>query len=358
MGMFNAIFKRHMTHEQKVELIYKRKTYNPELYFPHGVKEISDIMLSLAQILEIDLGSYDYQQYEYILFEYVSVIMRKYVMGESDDDIIISLYTSHNELIKNRKMAMNVFLFSLMHRANNNFSLTNMEDEENFIFCTSVANDEIPLNPDLGMANRHINTQTISDNKFLHQSLYQQGETGYCFEYEEEMVAFNEYHGYSENVGWSSGTAYMDYFQKGYQAFENGDFRRAIDLYSQGTKFNPVAMAAKLEIVSAYQRLQLFKNAIHELNSVYKYLIRNRDIASYYRRYGYIAVDLHQLTLAVACLRYSLNFDEQKRAFDELEYIRKLSHKQEIPEVDIEKELTKHNIPIVTKDDTEERCSG
>ena len=188
---------------------------------------------------------------------------------------------------------MDIFLFSLMNRKYNKFSLTNTEDNENFVFCSKIANGELPLNPNADLLNRHINIQIISENKIAHQYLYKQGTTGYCFDYEEEAMAFYEYTAYTESINWSNGTEYMECCQKGYLAFENGYYKRAIDLYRQDIKYNPVAITAKIKIVSAYIRLQLFKNAIYELNSIYKYLLRNKDIASYYRIYGYIAIDLH-----------------------------------------------------------------
>ena len=70
-----------------------------------------------------------------------------------------------------------------------------------------------------------------------------------------------------------------------------------------------------------YLCLHQYENAEKELRLLMKWLMYPKDIAQFYRRMGYLYTEIKQYTMASICFLWSLQFEKNKKAMDELLYI-------------------------------------
>ena len=178
------------------------------------------------------------------------------------------------------------------------------------------------------------------------------GSEGFYFANIEEMAAYGKTHGTGKNVLWLTGSDYSDAYRIGFQLFEKGQYRQAIEAYQNCFKLNPVALSARFEICEAYLKLRDLANAKNTLNELKKYLIRKEDIARFYRRIGFIETEQRNYRVAEACLLYSIKYEDIKSAQSELLYIRAQNHKPVKPN-EIERVLSEANIPLLEPETVE-----
>lgn len=126
MGLFK---KKSPTHNEKVDIAYQ--CFKPEIIdtlFPSGKKQAENIIISLALILELDLNKCDAKKYFSILSVYSDVFIRKVISQSTEDAIIISLQTRHEDLINNKYSALRTLIYTEICMKNNSFVLHNNQD--------------------------------------------------------------------------------------------------------------------------------------------------------------------------------------------------------------------------------------
>ena len=146
----------------------------------------------------------------------------------------------------------------------------------------------------------------------------------YYFENQEEFFVYikeMKESGNERNIVWASGDKYLQLFKKGYQQFEMGQYVRAIAIYKEALDCNPVGLAARFELVSAYCKLKQYSNARNILESTVPYLYSNLLIAKYYRQLGYLLVEEKNYKIAAYCYQYSMYYENSPIAIAEMKYI-------------------------------------
>lgn len=127
--------------------------------------------------------------------------------------------------------------------------------------------------------------------------------------------------GKRNGVIWTNSKEYFDRFKRGLALFDEGRYERALDAYREAIEVNPVAIAAKFEISECCLHLGKLSEAEKTLLDMQEYLAKAKDIARFYRRISYIAVERENYRLAVACLLFSRGFERSDYVTNELMYI-------------------------------------
>lgn len=170
---------------------------------------------------------------------------------------------------------------------------------------------------------------------------------GFYFENEIELSLYAKYCTTGEEtVYWLSGNNYLDTYQEGYTLFDQGHYAQAIDTLRKCLELNPIGISARFEISEAYLRMRDFDAAKSELLQMKDYLIDKKNIARFYRRMGYIEIELGEYQLSEACYLYSLRFEKHPNVQKELDYIHSISGSR-IAENDAETLLLKAGLPIL-----------
>lgn len=147
---------------------------------------------------------------------------------------------------------------------------------------------------------------------------------GYSFfDLREFMFFLVKYHITEEHrvIAWSSRQEAPILMAKAYALFELNDYEKAIACLRLALEYNPVSVALRLEIVENYLCLHQYENAEKELRQLMKWMMYPKDIAQFYRRMGYLYTEIKQYTMASICFLWSLQFEKNKKAMDELLYI-------------------------------------
>ncbi len=128
MGLFGFGKKKALTHEDKVEIVYKSFSEDMvDLFFPGGERQVSRILKSLAKVYKLDLASYDTNMYQKIIKTYVDVQTRK-VLSTPDDRIISCLLVTHSDIIKDELTARMVIAFVEKNSLDSNYSIETNDD--------------------------------------------------------------------------------------------------------------------------------------------------------------------------------------------------------------------------------------
>ena len=146
----------------------------------------------------------------------------------------------------------------------------------------------------------------------------------FCFADPTEMALYVKHCkavGKNNGVIWKASSEYLDRFKRGYDYFENGQFDKALGAYQDALRVNPVGVKARFEICECYLHLGLLTEAKQTLLDMQEYLVSATDIAHFYRRMGYIAIEQEEYKLAVACLLFSRDYERSTYVTRELIYI-------------------------------------
>ena len=117
---------------------------------------------------------------------------------------------------------------------------------------------------------------------------------------------------------------YFDlYYIYGTLLLENDDFIRAEEYLLKALRINPVSSKTILSLADIYKSKTRTYNRFFLYNvDALKYAYKNEDIARAYRNFGFFYVEENQLDIAVVFYDYSLNFDFNKQALREIEYLK------------------------------------
>ncbi len=147
-------------------------------------------------------------------------------------------------------------------------------------------------------------------------------EERYYFENPIEFAVYCKLYANGRNIIWVSGDEYLKEYQKGYQLFEQGQFSKAIEVYKNCLKLNPIGVSARFEMCEAYLQLHKLSNAKNTLLKMKDYLVKEKSIAKFYRRMGFIEIENGNYKVAASCYQYSLKFENHPSVMQELMYIK------------------------------------
>lgn len=110
-------------------------------------------------------------------------------------------------------------------------------------------------------------------------------------------------------VEWLRGDKYTSAFKKGFALVDAGNMRDAVAWFNKAISCNPVAIDARFELINCYLGLKELDAALGSLHYLERYLCRSKDIAHYYRSYGYYFVEKQDYKRGAAAYKLSLKYD-------------------------------------------------
>ena len=113
------------------------------------------------------------------------------------------------------------------------------------------------------------------------------------------------------------------YYIYGTLLLENDDFVKAEEYLLKALRINPVSSKTILSLADIYKSKTRTYNRFFLYNvDALKFAYKNEDIARAYRNFGFFYVEENQLDIAAVFYDFSLNFDFNRQAFRELEYLK------------------------------------
>ncbi len=144
-----------------------------------------------------------------------------------------------------------------------------------------------------------------------------------------------------------SGDNYIKEYQRGFQLFEQRQFTKALEAYKNCLKLNPIGISARFEMCEAYLQLHNLSSAKQSLLDMKDFLVEEKAIAKFYRRFGFIEIEQGHYREAAACYQYSLKFENHPSVLQELMYIKSQGGSGAVAGVP-EKVLSNARIPVLT----------
>ena len=188
--------------------------------------------------------------------------------------------------------------------------------------------------------------QTVMDD-FNSES----NQEGYYFENPMELAIYGKLFSKDKTVLWLSGSNYLDEYRKGYQLFEQRQYAKAIAVYENCLKLNPIGLSARFEMCEAYISLHRFQDAQKVLIDMQAFLIGEKDIARFYRRMGFIETEKGNYKLSAACYQYSERFEKHPSIAQELMYIKSQGGRFVISN-NPDRIISESNIPLLKKNNS------
>ncbi len=137
------------------------------------------------------------------------------------------------------------------------------------------------------------------------------------------------------------------YYIYGTLLLENDDFAKAEEYLLKALRINPVSSKTILSLADIYKSKTRTYNRFFLYNvDALKFAYKNEDIARAYRNFGFFYVEENQLDIAAVFYDFSLNFDFNKQAFRELEYIKSRGINTEMDRKDAERIIESKSIQI------------
>ncbi|WP_295621999.1 type IV pilus biogenesis/stability protein PilW [uncultured Methanobrevibacter sp.] len=113
------------------------------------------------------------------------------------------------------------------------------------------------------------------------------------------------------------------YYIYGCLLLDDDQYEKAEEYLLKALRINHVSSKTILELADIYKSKTRTYNRFFLMNAdALKYAYSNEDIAKAYRNFGFFYVEENQLDVAAVFYDYSLNFDFNKKALVELEYLK------------------------------------
>lgn len=113
------------------------------------------------------------------------------------------------------------------------------------------------------------------------------------------------------------------YYLYGTLLFEYDRFKKSEEYLLKALRINPVSSKTILALADIYKSKTRTYNRFFLYNvDALKFAYTNEDIARAYRNFGFFYVEENQLDIAAVFYDYSLNFEFNKNAMRELEYLK------------------------------------
>ena len=324
--MFDFFKKNSLSHEEKVEQAYK--CYKPEYVgaiFPNGKKQMDIILRSLSEICNINLEKYDGLGYYKILNIFSDIFIRKNITKTARENILTSLQVKHGDMIKNKDVAEKVLRF---YENNSNNPEYKYEERitENDIEVNGSNYEEIFNKAQGEMLSRNFDAAEALLTKYIDyvNSIKNNNERWLSFNSNIEFVLYINKNKDKKDINNINNMNYKMntvYNYLGNIEFEYGNYDKAIDYLNEAIQWNPYDFSANMELAESYKA----KNDIEKyysltLNSI-DYIYKEKDLARYYRNLGYYYIEKQKWELAKAVYLYSLKFENNATAEQELKYI-------------------------------------
>lgn len=137
------------------------------------------------------------------------------------------------------------------------------------------------------------------------------------------------------------------YYLYGTLLLDNGDFVKAEEYLLKALRINPVSSKTILSLADIYKSKTRTYNRFFLYNvDALKFAYRNEDIARAYRNFGFFYVEENQLDVAAVFYDFSLNYDFNKQAFRELEYLKSRGINTEIDMKEAKDIIESKNIQV------------
>ena len=169
----------------------------------------------------------------------------------------------------------------------------------------------------------------------------------YAFENESEFLLYCKLFDKGQPIYWEDNRAYLKLYQNGYLLFEQNRYKEAVDVLLEALQLNPIGIQARFEIVECYIKMQDWENAKKTLLDMAIFLIQPSQVAKFYRRFGYIAIEQEDFELAATCFMFSCRFEDSSIAKQELAYISSKLNNLNILSLNPEEILTTKKVPII-----------
>lgn len=137
------------------------------------------------------------------------------------------------------------------------------------------------------------------------------------------------------------------YYIYGTLLMENDDYIKAEEYLLKALRINPVSSKTILALADIYKSKTRTYNRFFLYNvDALMFAYKNEDIGRAYRNFGFFYVEENQLEIAAVFYDFSLNFDFNKQALRELEYLKSRGIKAEIDEEEAIKIIESKNIQV------------
>lgn len=167
----------------------------------------------------------------------------------------------------------------------------------------------------------------------------------WCFNDVQEFMLYTVLYKSDKNIVWQKSNEYDKCWSDGFKSFDAGKYEDAIKSYQKCLKMNPISLYVKFEIAECYIQLKNYPLAMNMLMENVKHLISDKHIARFYRRIGFINIELENYDCAIACYLYSAKFENHPSIHQEIRYI--IQHLSKMPQVDNPKDVLKENNIII-----------
>ena len=137
------------------------------------------------------------------------------------------------------------------------------------------------------------------------------------------------------------------YYIYGTLLLENDDYAKAEEYLLKALRINPVSSKTILSLADIYKSNTRTYNRFFLYNvDALKFAYRKEDIARAYRNFGFFYIEENQMDIAAVFYDYSLNYDFNRQAFRELEYIKSRGIDTEIEARDAERIIESKSIQV------------
>ena len=137
------------------------------------------------------------------------------------------------------------------------------------------------------------------------------------------------------------------YYIYGTLLLEKDDFFKAEEYLLKALRINPVSSKTILSLADIYKSKTRTYNRFFLYNvDALKFAYKNEDIARAYRNFGFFYVEENQWDVAAAFYDFSLNFDFNKNALRELEYLKSRGIDTETDDAKIREVIISKNIQL------------
>ena len=229
--------------------------------------------------------------------------------GKSSDEIAAYLCSKFGQYVRDDKHAKAMISFTMLNQVNPEFSAAKQES--------------VPVIFD-NIKNLDVRQQTKTDTSPKTQSVQETTPAShkeYYFANQDEFMIYVAIEKPTEDVHWLSNEKYVEVFKKGYALVDSGNLQDAVAAFNQAISYNPVAIDARFELINCYFGLKQLDAALGSLHYLERYLGRKKDIAHYYRCFGYYYVEIKDYKRGAAAYKLSMDYENSSIAFGEMSAI-------------------------------------
>lgn len=331
MGFFSNLFNvTPNTVSGKIKKVFKNEAsglFLNEITTFQAFKEIFNI-------LKINIENAPYDDYVKIAQIGKYVYVREKVMNMSEARITDTVIVKINEFFNiriSRELAYRLYYCFKLPREVTGFDFNNTNHKE---ILDHIANLNCIQKID-GILLSNILKRTYGKKM------------GFSFDSTTEFLLYVINSNRENDIYHSQDNKYNQLFSKASLMVEIHAYVGSISLLIDALEKNPIGISARFELINSLLGLGENELAKSVLLDMKDYIMSEVEIALFYRRLGYIFIEEQKYKPAYACFMLSLNFDDNKIAYNELEYIKQNSDIN-YSSLDLDDIIEQNNIPSIT----------